>query len=134
MCEYRQRKRATTVNFNNFAPEFVSSKFAISIFVVEVDVKRFALRGDSSCGLMPTFFVCLTFPSKAQFSKLRAACTRYFAALFHLLGSSEGLILLVPKMLRTISIFIMTRQGRGLFYKTFTSVSFYLLETEERVS
>lgn len=56
---------------------------------------------------------------------------RYFAALFHLLGSSEGLILLVPKILKTISIFIMTRQGRGLFYKTFTSVSFYLLETGE---
>jgi len=87
--QYRQHKRETTINFNSFAPELVSSKFAISIFVkLMLFVKRFALhiaRKILRIARLLTFFGCLTYSNKAHPSELyELRVTQYYAAFFYI--------------------------------------------------
>lgn len=97
--QYRQRKRATTStsialrrNFQaNLQYRYLSFKLLLLLLMKRPALHvtwRFFVR------LVCRHSLCLTFPNKVQPSELRAACMWYFTALFHLYGSSEGLILL----------------------------------------
>jgi len=128
--QYRQCKRATTINFTSSTPKLVSSMFQANLQYRYVSLKLMLFVKSFTCCAKifcdsSVDVLCASNISQQNTVELRAACTRYFAAFFIYKSYSFSSKNTQNNIDFYYGKIFITRQGRGLFYRLFVNPSFF---------